>query len=95
MCWPTLTIIKYTISISISTINSIKYAHLDEHPAIGAAEVQQVVGGSQVTLRLGHLIRITITITRRSISGSVCPMNYEIERELRELLEYLIQKDKD
>ena len=56
-----------------------------------------MVSSSQVTLRLGRLIIITLTIiiTRKSISGSVCPMNYELERELRELLEYLIQKDKD
>ena len=36
-------------------------SHLDEHPAVGAAEVQQVVSGPQVTLRLGRLItKITI-----------------------------------
>ena len=57
-------------------------SHLDKHPAVGAAEVQQVVGGSQVTLRLGRLIVITIIIIL-SILGPACPMNCELERELR------------
>ena len=38
-------------------------SHLDEHPAVGAAEVQQVVSGSQMTLRLGRLIITIIIIT--------------------------------